>query len=305
LAAGGVRLTAFYDLAVGPVSFDFVTFLIKAEIARRNAGASHLHVVIVPDPKGPGGMRDKSQFYDQHEGRWRLWNICIPACALVGATMTLASDWLHATQLVQGRSPCVWPPDWDHQTLKERRHLVGDLITWARAGVDIPRLSASPHARRVVKELFARKGRPVVTMTLRNTYLVDRNSNYMDWLMAAKHIASKGFDALIIKDTSAALIDGLGFAEFSLDLRMAAYQEARLNLQANNGAASLCWFSDRPYRMFDAGIPAEEWNGLFVKQGLPLGATWPWASADQKLIYERASKDAIIGEFEAWATGMS
>jgi hypothetical protein len=292
-----VRLTAFYDLAVGPVSFDFVTFIVKAEIARRNAGASHLHVVIVPDPKGPGGMRDKSQFYDQHEGRWRLHNICIPACALIGATVTLAQDWRHAGLLVGGEY--VWPPDYDHQTLANRRHLVGDLITWSRAGAEIPRLSASPHARRKVREIFARK-HPVVTMTLRNTYLADRNSNYMEWLTAAKHICSKGFETLIIKDTGAALSDGFGFAELNLDLRMAMYQEAKLNLQANNGAASLCWFSDRPYRMFDAGIPAEEWRGLFVKQGLPLGTTWPWAMPDQRLVYERATKDSIIGQFEEW-----
>ena len=51
-----MTLTCFYDLGVGPVSYDFVVFLIKAEIERRRLGAKRMHVVIVPMPGGMGGM---------------------------------------------------------------------------------------------------------------------------------------------------------------------------------------------------------------------------------------------------------
>lgn len=295
-------LTAFYDLAVGPVSFDFVVFSLKAELQRRINGRDKLHIVIVPFERGVGGMfRDKTALYDEPEMRWRLWNICIPAAQLLGASVTLATSWAQAKQLARdGAAAGVWPPEWDRQTLKDRRHLVGDLITAARGGREIPMLQASAHARRKVKQAFSKTGKPVVTVTLRNTYLRERNSDRAEWQRACRHIESRGFTAAILEDTSTALSQGFGYGELNLDIRMACYQEAALNLQANNGAASLCWFSDRPYRMFGAGVPAEEWDGLFVKQGLPLYTTWPWAKPQQKLVYGQPSTEQIIAEFEAW-----
>ncbi len=293
-------LTAFYDLAVGPVSFDFVTFLVKAEIAKRKAGADQLHMVIVPFTRGLAGMfRDKTQFYDEHEARWRLWNICIPACQLIGASVTLATDWDQARRLNRG---ITWPTDWDRQTLNDRRHLVGDLISSARGGQQIPTLQASEHARRKVREAYAKLNKPMVTMTLRSTYLRERNSDRAAWQRAAIHIEAKGYAVAFLEDTSTALANGYGYGELNLDVRMACYQEAALNLQANNGAASLCWFSDKPYRMFGAGVPSMEWDGLFVKQGLPLGETWPWAGQQQKLVYGPTTLEQMIGEFDAWAS---
>lgn len=296
-------LTAFYDLAVGPVSFDFVVFLVKAELARRQCRADWLHVVIVPFAQGVGGMfRDKSQFYDEHEARWRLWNICIPACPLLRASVTFAPDWERARLLKAGE---IWPEDWDRQTLKHRRHLIGDVISAARGGLAIPRLNASEHARRSARAAFGRRGRPVVTMTWRSTYLEERNTRAPQWLEALHHIEDRGYSVLVMRDTREALDAGAGYGELNLDLRMACYQEAALNLQANNGAASLCWFSERPYRMFGAGVPADEWDGLFVKQGLPLGESWPWAGPQQKLVYGEVTAGQIIGEFEAWASATS
>lgn len=296
-------LTAYYDLAVGPVSFDFCVFMVKAEMARRRAKFDRLHAVIVPFAAGVGGMfRDKTALYDVHEMRWRLWNICIPACQLLSASVTLAADWNQARLLYdEDRSTVAWPPDWDQQTLKNRRHLIGEIITAARAGEAVPRFSASEHARRKVRDFTG--GRPFVTMTLRNTYLAKRNASRGDWLIAKKKIEDAGYRVLALEDTDVALSLGQGYGELNLDLRMACYQEAVLNLQANNGAASLCWFSDRPYRMFGAGVPPEEWDGLFVKQGLPLGETWPWASPGQKIVYGPTSAEQIIAEFESWAAG--
>lgn len=302
-------LTAFYDLAVGPVSFDFAVFLVKAELARRKAGAQRLHVVIVPFEGGVAGMfRDKRQFYDEHEARWRLWNICIPSCSLIGASATLATGWKQARLLVEEEpdwSKNIWPADWDRQTLKERWHLIGDVIAAALGGTEIPRFSASEHARRKVRRWYATLGRPVVTMTARTTYLPERNSDPAQWLKAGEEIRRRGFSVVHLTDTDTALGLGYGYGELNLDLRMACYQEAALNLQANNGAASLCWFSDRPYRMFGAGVAAEEWDGLFVKQGLPLGETWPWALPGQKIVYGPTTSKQIVGEFEQWAAATS
>lgn len=296
-------LTAYYDLAVGPVSFDFVTFMVKAELARRRAGAERLHMVIVPFSRGLAGMfRDKSQFYDEHEARWRLWNICIPACALIGASVTLATDWEQAKRL---RTPDVWPPDWDRQTLKDRRHLVGDVIAAAKAGARIPVLEASEQARRNVRAAYAKLGKPVVTVTLRSTYLRERNSDRGMWQRVMRYVESRGYAIALLEDTSVALANGVGYGELNLDVRVAMYQEAALNIVPSNGPASICWFSERPYLMFGAGVPADEWDGLFVKQGLPLGQTWPWARPGQKIAYGPTTEAQVVAEFDAWAQATS
>ena len=295
-------LTAFYDLSVGPVSFDFVVFAVKAELARREAKADKLHMVIVPFERGVAGMfRDKTKLYDEHEMSWRLWNICIPACRLFGASVTLATGWDQAKKL---RGDHVWPADWDRQTLTDRRHLIGDLITASRAGKVIPLLSASEHARRKVRNIYKAFGRPVVTMTLRSTYLRERNVDRSAWLVARQRIEKDGAAVAVLEDTDVALAQGTGYGELNLDLRMAQYQEAGLNLQANNGAASLCWFSSTAWRMFGAAVPSDEWGGLFVTQGLQLGESWPWSGPQQRIVYGLTSADQIVAEYEGWKASL-
>jgi len=292
-------LTAVYDLEIGPVSFDFVVWLVKAELERIRVKAEKLHAVIVPFSGGVSGMfRDKTALYDAAEMHWRLWNIVIPACQLINASVSLVPDWDSASRIVgTGR---VWPPDWQDQTLRNRHHLIGGLISAAKSGTPIPILKASEHARRAVKKLWGDK--PVVTMTARRTYLGDRNSDPVEWGRAKSDIEAMGFTVQPISDVSAALERGSGFAEFSLDLRLAMYEQAVFNIQANNGAASLCWFSHKPYCMFDAGIgdTREEWRGLFEDQGLPWGESWPWASRGQRIVYERSTHKTIMAEFGKW-----
>ena len=285
-------LTAVYDLAVGPVSYDVVPFLVQAEMERRKIEATRMHVCLVGEP------RIKPQ-YDESEASWRLWNICLPAAKLFGATVSLCTDWLQVERMTSEKAWKQWPPDWRQQSLKRRHHLIGGVISRHAAGESVPSVNASEHARRKVRSMFATKRLPVVTMTLRNTYLPERNIDPKEWAEAKRYIERRDYAVVVLHDTDVALSAGQGYGEFNLDLRAACYQEAAFNLQANNGAASLCWFSDRPYAMFGAGIPADEWSGLFVRQGLPIGKTWGWALPCQKIVYRQPNRDVIIEEFEA------
>ena len=288
-------LNAFVDLAVCPVSYDVIPLLVQAKIAQRKIGAERMNVSVV------GPMRKKPQ-YDEHEAEWRLHNIVLPAAQLFDATVCYLPDWLYAERLASAKDWKNWPEDWRTQTLNKRHHLIGGVIEAAKAGEAIPRVHASFHARRSVREWFKERmnGLPVVTMTLRNTYLPERNSDRKVWDAARTHIVSRGYAVVPLEDTGVALRQGKGYGELNLDLRAATYGESVLNLQANNGAASLCWFSDRPYRMFGAGVPAEEWDGLFVKQGLPLGSSWPWAAPQQRICYGETTAEQMIAEFEEW-----
>jgi cytochrome P450 len=52
--------------------------------------------------------------------------------------------------------------------------------------------------------------------------------------------------------------------------------------------------------MLGAGIPAEEWDNLFVKQGLQIGDNFPWAGPRQRLVYRHATYDVMREEFDKW-----
>lgn len=291
-------LTAFLDLAVCPVSFDSVIFIAQAEAERKKVGADRLHVCLF------GEIRKKPQ-YDEAEAEWRLWNIVVPAVHLFGGTISVTPgrSWHRAYgEMIPG--DYFWPPRWEFQqhdmTMGTRRHLVGGLIKRHAAGEKIPMPKASAHARRKVAERWAH--RRLVTMTRRRTYLPERNSLDEEWQAAAAYIEARGFTVLPINDTDVALAAGVGFAELNLDLRMALYEAASFNVVANCGPASLLWLSDRPYAMTDAAAIPEEWGGLFVEQGLPIGANWPWALPHQTLLYGRSGSKEIIEAFDAWAS---
>jgi hypothetical protein len=300
-------LTAFYDLAIGPASYDFIVFLIQAETQRRILRADKLHVVFVPDKNTK--FRSKPSVYSHDEAEWRFSNICIPACALVGATHSAAVDWSHANSMA---GMYQWPTDWGRQSLGRRSHLIGGVIHdhLNRAVNPCDFLRASNTALAVMQQQFhdyktRANAKGIVTMTYRNTgYMSGRDVDGGEWAHAANAIIDAGFAVYAISDVASTLRSGIGFCELNLDLRMAAYQLADLNIVANTGPASLCWFSKTPYLMFDAGVgdTRAEWENLFVKQGLPFGETWDWAFPGQKIVYVRSTSENILKEFRAWAS---
>ena len=291
-------LNAFLDLSVCPVSYDAVVFMAQAEMERRKIGAGRMHVSVVGEPR-------KKPQYDEHEAEWRLWNIVIPAAHLFGATVSCLPDMLYAERLASSKDWKNWPLDWRYQTLNKRHHLIGGVIARHKAGEFTPIVRASAHAKRKVAEWFAKPGLPVVTVTHRQTYLPERNTDPKVWDAARKVIIASGYAIVTLLDTDTALGTGRGYGELNLDLRAACYELAVLNLQANNGAASLCWFSDNDYVMFGAGVPEDEWRGLFVEQGLPLGESWPWARGYQRIAYGPTTAEQIIGHFEEWRASAS
>lgn len=290
--------TALYDLAVGPVSYDFATWLIAAEMEKRKAGADHLHVLIAPTADGVGGwFRDKTALYGVDEMHWRLWHLVMPLCRLVGATVALSVPAGATSRLAASwreREPML-------------SHHAGPLIAAARAGAEIPRFSAGEHALRAVRAKLETYNRPVVTITLRDTYEEGRNADHGAWRDAARYIRAYGYEPIVLQDTAVALARCDGFFELDVELRMALYQSAAMNMHCHGGPATLCWFSDAPWVMFDAAMPYEAWAKHWEKY---LGLQWeeqlPWSrKKDQKLVYEHANYETIIRHLERWAGATS
>lgn len=293
-------LTAFYDLAYGPVSFDFVTWLVRAMKERDARKCDHLHVVIVPKEDGLGGFSRHWGKHDEYAARWRLWHIAIASCPLAGATVTIAATREQADLLISDEpefSEAYWRPE-------GKAHLMGPLVDAARAGERIPQLRATEAARRYVATWLAGVKEPVVTLTLRGQDTdPERNSNMTAWVEFAAWLLASGYHPIRLEDTNVALGEGRGHAELDPDLRLGLYERAVMNCIGNNGPQELLKFSPAPYLIFGVAL-SEGWKEHFRKHfHMQPGEQVPWAGVGQRLVYRPDSFEVLRDEFSKWASG--
>lgn len=285
--------TAFYDLEDGPVSYDFITWLVRA---RKRAGADALHVVVVPKEDGLGGFARHWGPHDAEAARWRLQHIVLAACPLAQASCTFAATRAQA-QLLK-RAPYWWP--------KGKAHMLGPLVHGAKNGEKVPMLCATDYARHTVERWSSDWSR-TVTITLRANADDGRDSQKENWALAEDWLDEQGWNVITLDDTREALVAAIGsYAEVDLDLRCALYQRAAMNLFVNNGPQVLAWHSGAPFLAFCAAMPEDKWRWHWAEYlGLNWGDQLPWATKHQRLVYRADTFEAIKEEFQKWAGATS
>lgn len=293
MVAPQVRLLAFYDLKFGPISFDFVTWLVIAMYERDLRGCDGLHVVIVPNERGLGGFSRDWGGYDEHAARWRLWHICVASVPLARATVTLTASEAQAREMARHAAQVWWP--------EGKAHFMGPLVDAAGRGEAIPRLRATEQARKYVRRAMSDGIGPYVTMTIRRQESgKDRNSDLVAWGEMRRHVEALGYRVTWVDDAHDALDTGRGYAELDPDLRLALYEGAAMNLIGNNGPQELLKFSEAPFLVFGVGLGG--WADHFRKYfNMEPGEQLPWARPDdQRLVYEPDSFEVMRREFDRW-----
>ncbi len=306
-------LTAFYDLEVSPISYDFAIFLTLAEIERRRAGADSVHIVIVPTAEGQ--FRNDDAEYDAANKRWRLHNILLPLCAAAPSpiSISLCRDRGEAARIEAGSDGPRFPEG--YATNAPTAGFMWSQVASASArGEAVPSLRAGAEARRSMEAwLGAHCGsRRPVTVTLReSSHFAARNSNTADWLQFARELDRDRYCPVIIRDTerifapASSEFDGIlccPLASLNLDLRLALYELAWLNLGIPNGPTALFWLNAHirflMFGMINENAPGT--SSVFVaSQGLPHGGQLPHATPFQRLVWEPDNADVITREFAA------
>lgn len=292
-------LLAFYDLAFGPVSYDFVTWLVRAMRERDRHGCIELHVVIVPKEDGLGGFAREWGKHDAAATRWRLQHIVIGSCQLARATVTVAPTRAIAEDL---RDYAIEADDLDVWWPEGKAHFMGPLVLEGRAGTMLARLAATDAARGFVLNWLRDEKRRIVTVTLREqTTDPDRNSNRGEWERVIAELQVRGYRVIVVDDAHLELSSGHGFAALDPDLRLALYERAAMNMITNNGPQELLKFSAAPYLIFGLAL-SQGWRDHFKKYfHMDAGDQLPWARArDQRLLYRRDDYSTIKEEFERW-----
>jgi FkbM family methyltransferase len=264
-----------YHLTGTPICWDFLIWLVDAEMTRRRL-------------KAPPPLRVAFTREDELDkvGRDFFENVFRPLLPLIGA--------VEDPDAIGGRHKPMYVPY--------------DIVLASRAGEEVPRIGAPDTARETMAG-WLHDVEPV-TITLREApHWTHRNSNLEAWLKFAGDLERSGENVVFIRDTYRATEPLEGFATcpmaaWNVGLRMALYEKAKYNLFVSNGPAGLALFGDRPYLYFnnarkDKNYAPNNPEWWMKSQGIKEGESWPWALPSQKLIWKQDSYENLCEEWEA------
>jgi len=214
-------LTACYDLALSPPTYDFIGFLLTAEIKRLQANQDSVQIVILPGPVG--GFRSDNLWPRSNTKRKELLqSIVLPMCKLLPSCT--------AAELATDRNTRLSEP-----VIGRGARLYGmDKL-----------VNALTNSRPLRPKVEPIKNDRLVTITLRECeHWPERNSNLSEWANAARAIRDMGYEIQFIRDTTHAdeSIDDFWInfeAARDLLVRASLYRSTFCNFFVNNGPAWL------------------------------------------------------------------
>lgn len=263
---------AVYNMADGPLGWDFVVWLVDAEMKRVAAGA--------PFPLKVAFWigKDAAQRINRDKRKMWLEKVFRPALKLIGAVEDERA--LHGS-----RDPiCV----------------SRDIVKAAKSGQRVPIFKGIDKAD---------IGYPYVTITLREAeHWAERNSRVEEWIGFAKYLQAHGEKVIFIRDTAKADEPIPGFACIpmaSKDLlwRMSVYEGAKANLFKSNGPVTLAVYSDRPWLQFVETTDElstyrpnrpEFWE---TAMGVKPPEQYPWSAPNQRLVWADDTYENLVA---AW-----
>ncbi len=259
-----------YNVPGSPCSFDFIHWLVDAEMTRIAEGASApLKVCFWFGRDGRSGLNMPWR-------RTMFENVMRPALALIGAVEDQTA--------VDGR-------------VKMEFGFKG-VVDRARHGAIVPRFRAQASASTL----------GYVTITLREAeQWPHRNSNIGAWTAFAEYLKRRGENVIFVRDTANA-DDPIGFetnpmASRNLHARAVLYHHAKKNFFVSNGPATLAFFSNWPWTMFlkiepDGHAYAPNTPSFWREQfGMEVGEQFPWARPDQRIVWAGDDYEILV---EAW-----
>jgi hypothetical protein len=277
-------LTAYYDLARNPPTYDFVTFLMRVEALRLERQEKDVEIHVLPGPDE--GFRLDNLWPRGGEARRKLLNnIVVPMAALLPACrrVTVHDDRPHAANGSFGHNKCTIP--FRNFTLVY--------------GKDIRPLRSPDNPQREPD---------LVTITLRESeHWTFRNSYNKVWLEAAYSLG-QDYRIVFVRDTSHAdeplpLFKTDPEASRDLLARARLYSRAAVNFFVSNGPAWLALALDAPAIIFR---PIADQGPHFFREvaGVQRGGQMPNAPPYQRLVWEEETTGRIV-EMRRMATEMA
>ncbi len=266
-----------YPVSHGPLGYDYMVWLIDAEMTRVREGA--------PAPLKVGFWCGRDAERRMHSDRRRMWldNVFRPMLPMIGA--------VEDERAIYGHCKEVYVPR--------------DIVAAYHRGEKVPKL----------KPRIPVPYHGAVTITLREAeHGATRNSRVSDWLQFADWVQARVPAVIIVRDTAKADDPVPGFstsprASRDLDYRFALYEGAAINLFVSNGPCGFAFFGSRPGLVF-AEPPTGDGSGEFWNtpehwhecHGIKVGEQFPWCRKDQRYVWKADTYENIVA---AWNETMA
>lgn len=278
---------ACYNMPALAVSYDFLTWLIDAEMTRRREGA--------PEPL-------KVHIWQGRDGNW-------PALQHVAGYRAIFN------QVMRAAIPLIGGGEDERAALGRAKEFAVpfDIVAAARAGEAVPRFRSTFKAQLETSAWLGKHGidpKRYVTITLRESpQWPHRNSNIPAWKRFAKKLGKDGVPVVIVRDTAKMLDKPLGpwpecaLAAAMLDRRLALYEGAQCNLLVANGPVDLLLYTHAPWLCFtdikpDGHAYVSDTPGFWkARKGVEVGGQYPWSADNQRIVW---SNDDYANIIKAW-----
>lgn len=305
-------LAATYDLESCPLSYDIAFFIQAAEVTRQNLGCESISLTILAplDIDNQAGV--SKEVYSVVDGRareFRINNICLQMGQMmptIGSVTVKYRNSRDITQEIHGVSVCEYPVG--KPAHNEHYKLLNQYPE------QVTGFSASIEAHRLVNKWLKcfSAGRKVICISLRQ-YKVDigRNSNISEWARFADFLDKREYAVVVVPDTDhladfyespLSVYPVFEPACFLIDLRMALYELAYLNMFVSNGPAyAATLFKKINYLMFKITRPDVLLASPDVLKwlGYEIGGSPIYATPFQRWVWESDTADVLYREFLA------
>lgn len=255
-------MTAVYDLAVSPPTYEFVTFLAAAEDFRKQRGFDEIDVVFQPGPID--GFRDDNLPPSVEERKAMLWRVCVQATRLLKTVRNV-------------------------EVLRERREVEADFPLGYTVEAPIPCygamffngadpvLTATDSAKELARKITGKS--PYILIPVRQAeYWPHRNTNIDAWKYAVRPFEAIGWNVFWIPDTNGPDVPNaknVRAAALDIDLRLALYEGAQVVAGLSGGAACLAIFSSAKYLLFQMVDNGPTTDRAFLERvGMEMDKPW-------------------------------
>ncbi len=303
-------LSAFYDLKVSPVTFDIFEFLYQAEIERLNSRMDALDLIIVANDTNCGFPEEIVDSNSIGEQRWRLRNLLLPASSLLtSARRSVYCPTRDEAEWHIKNAEAVFPHGYSLQ-YPIASYLPSETLVAMYQGKKLGTFQAPVAARSAAQDWLQNHsdGRKPITITLREaTAHISRNSNFKEWQKFIDWLDKDKYFAVLIPDTASLFKQATDYFKdvikfelgaLDLQLRLAIYEIAYLNMMLSSGPGTLCFLdnSTRAIR-FKMLTPGDETSN-YASSGFQWGMQCPNSSTFQKSVWEEDSFETLVREFE-------
>ena len=302
MPSSSIDLLAVYDFANSPTSFDFLSFLARAEIEKRQNGANSISVLFV--------LNGKNSFWQSEgrsdtEHRKRLENLLIPLCQIWEIkTEEKAHTRLDAQKIISNWRGPIFPHFYNIQMPPKDEYQWAHLVAEHCTGVSLPLWQSNKKSQQQIQNIIKPDSRTIATITLRESS-DGRKSNFVAWAQLAKSLRSLGHRPIFLRDTDAMNIAPpleLSGEEFcnaaSSDpiLRGALYEFSNLCLMHSNGPMQMLWLGAKTRSMVFGISNSDFTQGCAVpirSMGLNINSPLPMHMGRHKIIWEDDKPDVL------------